>query len=153
MSDHRPITFEEFAQVVARIRGKVVWRSRAGSGTGSIFTLQFGLPTTADSQWGELCLMVYCAWRIVEANLILCSWHEDSDAALAPALQQLENAEVTSVVPTPWGDLTINFTNGRSLQIWNDTPFEEDSTCWWIGAEGHGSYGVENRNKFRFEPW
>ena len=152
MSKSRSVAFEEFARVIAQLPGHCAWRSEAGAGTGSIFTLQFGPPSEDDDQEGEFSLMVYCAWRIVQAGRIICSWHEDSKTVLAPALRELwHSGEVIKASLSAFGDLTIQFTNSRSLQIWNDAPFEEGSECWSIGYQGRGYYGVESRNRFVYE--
>ncbi|MBO2011018.1 hypothetical protein [Hymenobacter negativus] len=152
MPKNRLASFEEFAQVIAQLPGHSAWRSEAGPSTGSIFTFQFGLPSDDDDQEGEFSLMVYCAWRIVEAGRIVCSWHEDSKTVLAPALQQLLlSGEVTDASLSPFGDFTIQFANDRSLQIWNDAPFEEGSECWSVGYQGRGYYAVESRNRFVYE--
>ena len=95
--------------------------------------------------------MVFCAWRIVEGGSVLCTWHEDADTSLAPALKVLEGILITSAVLTEWGDLTINFLNGYSLHIWNDAPFE-DSDSWNVGYSGLGYYSVATHNAFFYEP-
>lgn len=95
--------------------------------------------------------MVFCAWRIVTAERVICTWHEDASIRLAPALQTLENSMVASAALTAWGDLTIDFSNGYSLHIWNDAPFK-DSDSWSIICEGLGNYWVDPRNTFMHEP-
>jgi hypothetical protein len=152
MSKNKLISFAEFARVIAELPGRSAWRSKAGAGTGSIFTLQFGLPLVEDEQEGEFSLMVSCAWRIVDAGRISCSWHEDSETVLAPALRQLwYSGEVTEATLSTLGDLTIQFANGQSLQIWNDAPFEEGSECWSMGYQGRGYYAVETKSHFVYE--
>ncbi len=152
MSKNKLISFAEFAQVIEQLPGRSAWRSKAGAGTGSIFTLQFGLPLIDDDQEGEFSLMVSCAWRVVEAGRIICSWHEDSKDVLAPALRQLcYSGEVMEATLSALGDLTVLFADGRSLQVWNDAPFEEGSECWSIGYQGRGYYAVETRNSFVYE--
>jgi hypothetical protein len=152
MSKSITVSFETVAKVIAQLPGHEAWRSEAGAGTDSIFTLQLGPPLADDDQEGEFSFMVYCAWRIVEADRIICSWHEDSKTVLAPALQQLwHSGEVTEASLSTLGDLTIQFASGLSLQIWNDAPFEEGSEWWWMGYQGRGYYGVESRNQFVYE--
>lgn len=151
MAEKHPITFEEFAQVMVRMSGCRAWRSAAGAGTGSIFTLQLGLPLEHDDQEGEFSLMVYCAWRIVKAGQVLCTWHEDSSTVLAPALQTLwDCGEVTGATLSEWGDLTIQFQNGQQLQVWNDAPFTQGE-CWSVGYQGRGYYVVEAPSQFVYE--
>ncbi len=95
--------------------------------------------------------MVYCAWRIVEAGHIICTWHEDADVGISPALKTLEGTPVTNAILTEWGDLTVDFLNGRSLHIWNDAPFKDDDS-WFVGYSGLGYYSVTARNAFFYEP-
>jgi hypothetical protein len=147
----RIVSFAEFREVIEKLKNQPVWRSRAGSGTGSIFTLQFGPASARDEKRGEFSLMVFCAWRIVQAEHVICTWHEDADTSLAPALQKLENSTVASTAFTAWGDLTIDFSNGYSLHVWNDAPFK-DSDSWFIICEGLGNYWVDPRNTFIHEP-
>lgn len=94
--------------------------------------------------------MVSCAWRIVEAGSILCTWHEDSDEALAPALKNLEGMQVAEASLSDLGDLIIHFTSGRSLYIWNDAPYKEGDS-WFICYLNAGCYAVETRNEFTYE--
>jgi hypothetical protein len=149
--DKRSATFSEFEHVLQELPGQQAWRSRAGSGTGSIFTMDFKPALKTEKSQGEFCLMVYCAWRIVEAGRIICTWHEDADASLGPALKALESMPVTKATLTDWGDLTVDFSNGHSLQIWNDAP-SEDGDSWFVGYSGFGYYSVTTRNAFFYEP-
>jgi hypothetical protein len=132
------------------MQGQLAWRSRAGSGTGSIFTLQFGPALAKDQTQGECSLMVYCAWRIVKGSNIICTWHEDSESVLAPMLKDLEGALVSKVALSEWGDLTIDFSFGRSLQIWSDL---QPAYCenWSVGYKGRGYYSVEAGKGFLYE--
>jgi hypothetical protein len=147
----RNVEFNEVEQIIQLMKGQLAWRSRAGSSAGSIFTLQFGTALATDETRGEFDLMVYCAWRITEEDAIICTWHNDSDAVLAPALKTLEGTPVTKATLTAWGDLTICFDTGRVLQIWNDKPFE-DSDSWDIGYQGHGFYSIGTDNEFCYSP-
>lgn len=146
----RNVTFDEVEQVINLLQDQSAWQSRAGSGTGSIFTLQFGPALSVDKNQGEFSLMVYCAWRIVEGNNILCTWHGDSDSVLAPALKNLEGLQVIKATLSEWGDLTIDFNGELSLQIWNDAPFA-DSDSWFIGYQGIGYYCIEADKGFLYE--
>lgn len=150
-STKRIASLAEFKQVIEKLKNQPAWRSRAGNGTGSIFTLQFGPVSSIDETQGEFSLMVFCAWRIVTAERIICTWHEDADTSLAPALHALENSAVASAAFTAWGDLTIDFSNGYSLHIWNDAPFRDDDS-WNISCAGLGNYSVETRNAFFHQP-
>ena len=147
----RTASFSEFQQAIQGLRGKKAWRSRAGSSAGSIFTMKFGAETASVDSDSNFSLMVFCAWRIAQRGCVLCTWHEDADATLAPALKALEGVIVANVELTEWGDLTIDFQDGHSLHIWNDAPFK-DSDSWNIVCSGLGYYSVETRNAFFYEP-
>lgn len=94
--------------------------------------------------------MVYCAWRITEGNSIICTWHNDADSVLAPAMKALEGTQVTNATLTTWGDLIIHFDTGYALQIWNDRPFK-DSDSWDIGYQGNGYYSIGTGKGFHYE--
>ena len=147
----RSASFSEFEQVIQEMPGQQAWRIRAGSGTGSIFTMEFKPPSKTDGPQREFSLMVYCAWRIVKDGHVICTWHEDADANLAPALKKLESNSVTKAFLTEWGDLIVDFLNGHSLHIWNDAPFK-DGDSWFIGCSGLGYFSVTTRNAFFYEP-
>ena len=146
----RSVEFSEVEQIIQLMQGQPAWRSRAGSGTGSIFTLQFGSVVATDETQGEFSLMVYCAWRIIEGDAIICTWHNDADSVLAPALKALEGAQVTKATLSEWGDLAIYFNTGCALQIWNDRPFE-DSDSWDVGYQGAGYYSMGLGRGFCYE--
>ena len=146
------IAHDELHELLKQLVGKTAWRGMAGSGTGSIFTLQFGAVLPGDKPWGEFSLMVYCAWRIVAANQILLSWHDDSDSVLAPGLAALHELLVTAVELSPWNDLTLRFANGQELQIINDfSPFSTFDTSWFIIHNNQVVYSVNPANSIDCE--
>lgn len=147
----RSASYSEFEQVILEMPGQQAWRIQAGSGTGSIFTMEFKPTLKTDEPQSDFSLMVYCAWRIVKSGRIVCTWHEDADANIVPALKTLEGTPVTKAILTEWGDLTVDFLNGHSLHIWNDAPFK-DGDNWFVGYSGLGYYSVTTRNAFFYEP-
>ncbi|TGD80446.1 hypothetical protein [Hymenobacter wooponensis] len=146
----RSSTFSEVEQIVKLLEHQQAWRSRAGSGTGSIFTLQFGPALFNDHTQGEFSLMVYCAWRIVEGSTTICTWREDAESILAPMLKDLEGAHVSKANLSEWGDLTIDFNIGHSLQIWSEAHSEYPEN-WSIGYQGSGHYSMEIGKGFIYE--
>lgn len=94
--------------------------------------------------------MVYCAWRIVEGGKIICTWREDSASVLAAVLSDFEGADVSKVTLSEWGDLTIDFNIGRSLQIWSDAQSEYPEN-WSVGYQGSGYYSAETDQGFLYE--
>ncbi|WP_375416161.1 hypothetical protein [uncultured Hymenobacter sp.] len=137
------ITNADLRELVAQMIGATAWRSRAGSGTGSIFTLEFGLALPANDKQGEFSLMVYCAWRIVMGSKLLCSWHDDSDEVLAPGLAALEGLAVAQTSLSEWNDLSVRFATGHELHIMNDcSPFRDFDSCWDVIYKGQTNYCV-----------
>jgi hypothetical protein len=49
----RNVEFSEIERIIQLMQGQLAWRSRAGSGTGSIFTLQFGPVVATNETQGE----------------------------------------------------------------------------------------------------
>ncbi|MCB2410058.1 hypothetical protein [Hymenobacter lucidus] len=140
-------------ELTARMIGAQAWRSRAGSGTGSIFTLEFGPPLPGNAIQGEFSLMVYCAWRVVALGSgLLFSWHDDPDEVLAPGLATLEGLVVTSVDVSEWHDLKLGFADGRQLQVMNDlSPLRDWDTSWFITYQGETHYCVNTDNSITRE--
>jgi hypothetical protein len=152
MSEATTITSETLRQVLKQLVGKTAWRSKASSSTGSIFTLQFGTMLPGDKTQGEFSLMVYCAWRIVEADQILLSWHDDSDKVLSPGLGGLQEQTVTDIELSKWNDLTLYFTRGQALQIVNDfSPFHAFDDSWNINYNGQYYYSINPGNMINYE--
>ncbi|MCC3157103.1 hypothetical protein LJ737_07625 [Hymenobacter sp. 15J16-1T3B] len=144
---------EDLRALIAQLVGTQPWRSRAGNGTGSIFTMEFGEPLPTDATQGAFSLMVYCAWRIVRGDEVLLSWHDDSDAVLAPGLAALEGLPVTAVELSAWRDLTVRFADGRALHILNDFSPHQDFDCnWFVIHQGRQAYGVQPDNTIVLEP-
>ncbi|GAB3636338.1 hypothetical protein GCM10027422_19280 [Hymenobacter arcticus] len=144
MQENKTITPADLHQLLLQLIGKKAWRSRAGEGTGSIFTLEFGAALPDDATQGELSLMVYCAWRVTEQDKILLSWQDDSAQVIAPGLAALMGLSVADITLSAWRDLTISFTNGRNLQIMNDfSPHKDFDTSWFISYGSKGYHVVK----------
>ncbi|KAA9339767.1 hypothetical protein F0P96_03890 [Hymenobacter busanensis] len=147
MAQAATISTETLHELVVSMVGAEAWRSRAGSGTGSIFTMEFGPPLPDNARQGEFSLMVYCAWRIGAAGNILTSWHDDSESCLAPGLAALEGAKVRHVELSGWKDLTIQFDNGQELHLFVDfSPQHDFDTSWFIIQHGKFCYSVNTDN-------
>jgi len=91
--------------------------------------------------------MGYCAWQIVDAKQVLCSWRDDSDEVIAPGLAALEGHVVSEITLSAWNDLTFRFADGRELQIINDfSPHEDYDTSWFITHNENTYYGITPDN-------
>lgn len=131
---------EELRQLTQQLCGLVSWGSRAGSGTGSIFTLQFGRPLAENPAWGEFSIMVYSAWRITaDTTRLGCTWREDARTVLRPNLLYLQEKRVTAASVSDWGDLHLTFATGWHLHVFADlpTPISGADDCWFISAGRH----------------
>ncbi|PJJ60305.1 hypothetical protein [Hymenobacter chitinivorans] len=148
-----PLSRVVLRELGAKMVGMRAWRSRAGSGPGSIFTLEFGAALPGKTTQGEFSLMVYCAWRLVAADQgILCSWHDDSDGVLAPALAALEGSVVEVAEVSEWFDLTLGFSNGQALHLLNDfSPHQDFDTSWFVTYQGQSHYCVNTDNSLTLE--
>ncbi|WP_125916958.1 hypothetical protein [Hymenobacter coccineus] len=152
MSEIIAITNDALRELLNQLVGKPAWRSRAGNGTGSIFTLQFGPELPNNKTQGEFSLMVYCAWRVVKGNQILLSWHDDSDEILAPGLAMFHEAVVTAIKLSQWNDLIFHFSNGQEIQIINDfSPFNDFDESWSVIHNGRVAYAVRPDNDIDYK--
>ena len=74
------------------LKGKLCWSIVAGSGTGSVVNLGFGgkkkrrEPLTNSKLTNEqrcftpeLELMIYCAWRLLKSDVVLCGWRDSNE--------------------------------------------------------------------------
>ena len=139
----RETSFPEIADAVQLLHGQLVQHSEVDDPRSHIFTLHFG-PNPAS-------LTVHCAWRIVEAENIRCSWQEAMDEYTEPALQALLGQQVVEATVSAFGDLTLRFAAGRALHIWNDAPYEEGDS-WVLQQPGRGEFAVACRNWFTCKP-
>ena len=127
----------EAAFSVALVRlvvGAKVAAVKAGAGTGSIFTLHLRSAT------GPVCyLMVYCAWKLLRAGLVACTWQAPEDY-LAAALLAHEGETVVSARVASGGDVELMLNAGAQLKLFvdsyaQDRPPDEFSSCdYFVGA-------------------
>ncbi|TGE22708.1 hypothetical protein [Hymenobacter metallicola] len=124
------------AALIRLVVGSTVETVKAGPGTGSIFNLH--LRTAA----GELChLMVYCAWKLLQAGHVACTW-QDAEENLAAALLAHLGEMVVSARVSSGGDMVLSLQSGAELKLFvdssaQDTPVDEYSSCDYFaqGAE------------------
>lgn len=123
-----------FSRLVVATRVVAV---KAGPGTGSIFTLHLH-PAAGAVRY----LMVYCAWKLLQAGRVACTW-QDPEAVLAAALSTHEGETVASVRVSSGGDVELTLQSGAELKLFvdsvvQDMPLDEYSSCDYFvqGAEG-----------------
>lgn len=136
----RKATRAELQQALQRLNGLRTWNSRAGSGTGSIFTLEFGEVLPERAGQGELSLMVSCAWRLNDRQQIMCTWHDDADSVLATCLALLHEARVIEVTLSSWGDLQLQFSNSLVLDVFADLSVRQIGDDNWLISVGQDYY-------------
>jgi len=102
--------------------------------------MNFGenIPDKAD--WGELSLMISCAWRLNDGQQIVCTWHDDPDSALAPCLALLHDANVVGVTLSKWGDLQLRFSNAMVLDVFADLSVRQIGDDNWFVSVGRDYY-------------
>ena len=105
-----------FAAALSRlvVATKVV-AVKAGPGTGSIFTLHLR-PAAGEVRY----LMVYCAWKLLRAGRVACTW-QDPEAALAAALSAHEGETVASARVSSGGDVELTLQSGAQLKLFVDS--------------------------------
>lgn len=132
-ADLRPL---ELRNVVSKLRDKKCWSIVAGSGTGSIITMNFGekVPLkrwlgneTLDPETrrfeGEYALYIECAWRIRSSEGVICSWTSDNSPGgeMLFGLGRLEGTTVTAVDLRDGSyDLRLEFNDGLILDVFCD---------------------------------
>ena len=125
-----------FRTAMAELVGKECWSVIAGSGTGSIVTLNFGerIPVkrwlsnetlSSDSRRfeGEYALYIECGWRVRSPQGMICSWSSDNAAngPMLTGLQQLEGGTTSVVeISEETYDLRVEFEDGLSLDVFCD---------------------------------
>lgn len=122
--------------------GQPCWGVIAGSGTGSVISLAFGLKTPRHiplpnphltdelrHHEGEFSLFVLCAWRLQSSEQVICS-STSSNAAngtMRKGLRRLVGDTVSTVaLGYPAFDLTVCFASGLSLLVFCDISRDED---------------------------
>ena len=118
------------------LKGKLCWSVIAGSGTGSIVNFGFGekkerskplrnLKLTDEERHfkPELQLMVYCAWRILKSDEVVCSWRDSNEAGgdMLKGLHMLRNKKVIDVwLAQVTYDLDVYFEGDMCVQLFCD---------------------------------
>jgi hypothetical protein len=125
-----------------RLRSIICWSVIAGSGAGSLISLDFGrkvarakplknsmLTEEQRNFGGEHVLYVSCAWRLQNQKEVICTSTSSNleGQAMMVGLHKLIGAYVCKVkTKVPGGDLEIIFENGLSLLIFADQSNEAE---------------------------
>ena len=145
--------------VVSFLKDQKCWGVLAGSGTGSVFRLLFGdkikrkTPLTNMSQDSKvreydasISLFVECSWRLAADDCLICSCRSinKNDGPMVLGLKKLVGQVINSCVLTPTLDLTLGFTNGYILTIFNDLVSVGPYDCSFSIRKKDTRYEVSN---------
>lgn len=154
---------DEFETRVRQLRGELCWSVKAGRGTGSAFTADFGEklrrnvplknPHLSDDErnfQGEFALYVTCAWRVDGLAEVISAWTSGGDTVdeMVAGLDRLVGRRVVSVsVKKPGWDLVLEFEGGHTLTIFCDQTNrveEADNYSLFVKSK---TYSVGTRSK------
>ena len=114
------ISASAFSQIVATtLTGAAVQEAKCGPGTGSIVNLHLHSPT------GRLYLMIFCSWKILQHDTILCSW-KDSESLIEAAFLATKDLRVLSAHVAPGGDLVLDLEAGVRIYLFSDSAIPEE---------------------------
>jgi hypothetical protein len=140
----------EIDRLLKSANGLKCWYVPTGDATMARFALEFGakVPRTKPlsnseledraNYYGEVTLYVWCSWRISKNNRVIAS-SKDSDKDVSAALRTLLGGKLRSITQRdPMRDMTIDFENDISLDIFCDHSRESDrylALNWTIYVE------------------
>ena len=136
MSARTPVPLETLKALVASLIGQVCWSATCGGAAGSNLMLDLGrdIPrkrpvrnrTLSDRQRhfeGEFRVFIQCAWRLEQADRIVCGSGDDPDPSgpMITSMKQVENSVVEHAnIQSAGHDLTLRFFEGWVLRIFCD---------------------------------
>ncbi len=83
----------------------------------------FKMPDEVQNYQSELCLMVWCAWRIELGNSHILAGSGDIDEhedGMKDGLVEILNSSITNIQLDSFLDLSLEFQNGRRLKVFCD---------------------------------
>ena len=130
--------------------GTQVLAVKAGPGTGSIFTLHLR-PAAGEVRY----LMVYCAWKLLRAGRVACSW-QDPEAYLAATLSAHEGETVARARVDSGGDVALALGSGAELKLFvdgyaQDAPLDASSPCDYFVEAAEGIFSCTRGTYYREE--
>ena len=125
------------------LKGKACWFIVAGCGTGSIVNLGFGSKkkkskplTNSELTREERCfspelgLMIYCAWRVLKSDVVVCGWRDSNELEgdMLNGLNLLKDKKVVDVkLAKAAYDLDIYFEDDVCIQLFCDQTNDYDA--------------------------
>ncbi|WBO86722.1 hypothetical protein [Hymenobacter yonginensis] len=124
-----------FAAAVEQLIGTTIQTTHAGPGTGSIFTMNLRAPTREEHH-----LMVFCAWKLLRAGTITCTWR-DAEEDLAAALAAHQRETLAGARVESGGDLVLTLASGAELKLFADgrvpdEPADQDQASDYFLQQG-----------------
>ncbi|MGO8745236.1 MAG: hypothetical protein ACLQNE_04530 [Thermoguttaceae bacterium] len=131
---------ELYQEVISAVRGKKCWHVGCGGAVGTTFQLAIGekvrretslsvlkmpfhvdyAPRDIDEYEGEIVLLVWCTWRLDDANAPVSS-SDDTLEHVVDALKTLTDRDILHVaVDLPAWDLHLVFSGGLKLHVFCD---------------------------------
>lgn len=123
-----------FKRELAKLQGLECWGVIAGTGSGSMITIELGRRIQRDAPvkndniseelrnyCGEYCVFVEgCAWRLEDNETIVCGWGEEG-ATIREKMRCLVGCKLTKVELSNWAfDLTLSFNDRYLLRLFCD---------------------------------
>lgn len=142
--------------------GKECWSVIAGDGTGSVVHLGFGekiprdkplknnkLSSDQKNYKAEFSLMVFCAWRVIKKQKIICGWRDSNEVGgdMLRGLDLLKDRKLISFNLSDIGyDLDMLFEGGVRLQLFSDltNDYESDENYTIFVRDKAFSVGIKS---------
>lgn len=115
--------------------------SQVALGADDTLIIDFGelRPAAANELSGRLTLFIECPWRLDNAELPLCGWHDDDDRIVTQLSQLIGAVVETAEVRRPGYDLILRFAGGYTLRLFPDLRayFMDDEIAgpWYVTGD------------------
>lgn len=150
-------TKEKFKFSIEKLAGKKVWDFRLGESTGSIISFECGEEIECENggneerkSEGKYSFMIYCSWKISNADKIITSWKDDI-VLLKEGVLKLENLTISSIFIKESFDMLIEFEKGYRLQVFCDEGINSDFDCNWFFRDSRKYYSINNNGEIEIE--
>jgi hypothetical protein len=156
-------------EAVRALVGLECWGCVAGTGTGSMFTLELGekfprdrpvqnphLAAVVREHEAEFCLFVKdTPWRVQSVTEVVATWLDANakDGPMVAALDRLAGARVVAAeLDEPARDLKLSFDNGLTLVVFPDgSPSESENDDDYTLFTRHWSFSVRDGGRVEVE--
>lgn len=125
------IDYSEFCKSIDGICQGIITKTRAGEGTGSIFSL-----TILNKEKITYNIMVYCSWKMLFNGIVICTW-KDKEGHISNSLEDIVGSTIKSFYLNASGDISLYLSQGVDLIIFSDCYSNYD-------AETESDYFIES---------